>query len=98
LLILHDTISDSIYTKESDYFLRKYRSRHHNEEALVQLLRRTIIDYEKHLHFQEKWKQEQMEREKRLIQLYDKLRMEKEKLDELTKTAVISWERLTPCV
>lgn len=94
LLILHDTIDDSIYTPESDKFLRQYRGRSVSEEEIVALLRRTIIDYEKHIPFQEKWKQEQQERERNLLHLRDKLRLEHEQIEELWKTAVIRWDQL----
>lgn len=66
LLILHDAIVDAVDTKEVKDFLFRYR---YPKDELVDLLRRTILDYEKHEACQTKWRQECAKSAKELKEL-----------------------------
>lgn len=93
LLILHDAIVDAVDTKEVKDFLFRYK---YPKDELVDLLRRTILDYEKHEACQVKWRQERAERAKKLEELYAQLKEFRAGIRKLWETETIPWTALEP--
>jgi uncharacterized protein YukE len=93
LLMLHDAIVDSVNTKEVQDFLSEYDD---SKEELVDLLRRTILDYEKHEACQTKWQQKRAERAKELEELYAQLKEFRAGIRKLWETETIPWTALEP--
>lgn len=93
LLILHDAIVDSVDTKEVQDFLSEHD---YSKEELVDLLRRTILDYEKHEACQEKWHQERAESAKRLEEFSAQLQEFRAGIEKLWDTETIPWTALEP--
>ena len=92
LLRIHDDMVDSIYNKEAEKLMQKYRVL--SEEQLLQCFRRAIIDYERHKEAQQRWYHSREKDEQRLQELLIAEKEEKAELERKWKECVIPWEQL----
>ncbi len=93
LLIMHDEMDDEIYNAEVDKMMKRYHGKL-SEADVQQCLRRTIIDYKRHLEMQKKWHEERAKDEAQLYELKLQQKVQHERLERSWREDCIPWEAL----